>query len=606
MENNLIHMEKDIGEKSNLKCPPKNLDCLKEQNIENKIKNFNSKIKNSNKKYLLIIVSFIILLFVIILGKKNNLIKNYLFDKNLNKNKNRGVVELISQDKDKIKIKKELLKSINNFIACLGQSGEGKSTFGSNYYKTLYKVKNDYFESSDGFETFTKGIWMISDEERIKIPKCIYKDFLDVEGFQVDDSKSWKYVMIIAFLSTDLIILNNKPRYDEVKKMIKIIENSLKRMLKLNIPSILKVIYIQSIKKPENQEPIEELLESFGYDKNLFQMIKFKYIYLPYVSLEEGKEKDLMKYPNYKFNFEKILNILNNKTNYNSVASLMNFIDMFNDAINGGTTFDNQTIIKDIETDFNGVYSRYEKKKKSELLQKMNDLKLSNSNETFEDFINKQINLTFEFEINYEDFTFYGSSQYYNDYYENLKKNKTFRIEPNDIFYDFYITEKLRLKSQENKTKQEIYNIFEQKKREIDNYFALLKFYQKIEDLDLELKIDTELTDYKLEREKDLKNYFNEKIKEKKKDWEGQIERAKWKTPVQAYGEMKCENGHNFATDNVYCGECEQMLYWVDSDERYVICKGCHRITKIEDRLVCSKCGAKSKAHVKWIKGYKP
>ena len=39
---------------------------------------------------------------------------------------------------------------------------------------------------------------MISDEERKKIPKYIYKDILDVEGFKVDDSKSWKYVMIIA------------------------------------------------------------------------------------------------------------------------------------------------------------------------------------------------------------------------------------------------------------------------------------------------------------------------------------------------------------------------------------------------------------------------
>ena len=124
--------------------------------------------------------------------------------------------------------------------------------------------------------------------------------------------------------------------------------------------------------------------------------------------------------------------------------------------------------------------------------------------------------------------------------------------------------------------------------------------------MDLELKIVTELTDYKLEREKDLKNYFSEKIKEKKKEWEEQIERAKWKTPVQAYGEMNCENGHNFKSDIVHCGKCEQTLYWVDSDEKYVICKGCNEVRKIMDGLVCSRCGTKVKAHVKWIKGYKP
>jgi len=81
---------------------------------------------------------------------------------------------------------------------------------------------------------------MISDEERRKIPEYINRDFLDVEGFQVDDSISWKYVMAIGFLSTDLIILNNKPRYDEVKKMIKIIEKSLKKMQQMNIPRIIK------------------------------------------------------------------------------------------------------------------------------------------------------------------------------------------------------------------------------------------------------------------------------------------------------------------------------------------------------------------------------
>ena len=459
-------MEANNKENSYIKFLPKNKEYLKEQNIGNKIKNINSKIKNSNNNsYILIIFSYIILFFIIILTIKVMLKLNHsdLIDNNIEKNK--GVIELTSQDKDKIKIKKELLKSINSFIACLGQPGEGKSTFGSNFYKILYKVKNDYFESSDGFETFTKGIWMISDEERRKIPKYIYKDFLDVEGFQIDDSKSWKYVMIIAFLSTDLIILNNKLRYDEVKKMIKIIENSLKRMRKLNIPRTLKVIYIQTIQNPENPKTIEELLKTFEYDKNIFQMIKFQFIYLPKISIEEERGKDLMKYPNYKKNFEKILDILNYKTNYNSVESLMNFIDMFNDAINGETIFNNQTILKDIELDFNRLYIRYEKKKKSELLQKMNDLKqLSNLNETFEDFINKQINLTFEFEINYEDFTYYGSSQSYDNFYEELKKNKAFRIEPKDIFYDLYITEKLKLESQENKSKQEIKNIFLQKK----------------------------------------------------------------------------------------------------------------------------------------------
>ena len=68
---------------------------------------------------------------------------------------------------------------------------------------------------------------MISDQERRKIPKYISKDILDVEGFKVDESKSWKYVMIISFLSTDLIILNRYKRSDDVKLIINIISNGL-------------------------------------------------------------------------------------------------------------------------------------------------------------------------------------------------------------------------------------------------------------------------------------------------------------------------------------------------------------------------------------------
>ena len=53
---------------------------------------------------------------------------------------------------------------------------------------------------------------MISEEERGKIQEYINNDILDVEGFECDKIESFKFVHIIAFLSTDLIILNRNPR----------------------------------------------------------------------------------------------------------------------------------------------------------------------------------------------------------------------------------------------------------------------------------------------------------------------------------------------------------------------------------------------------------
>ena len=103
--------------------------------------------------------------------------------------------------------------------------------------------------------------------------------------------------------------------------------------------------------------------------------------------------------------------------------------------------------------------------------------------------------------------------------------------------------------------------------------------------MDLKLKINTDLTAYKLKKENELQNYFFNKKKEKKKEWDAQIVRAKWKNPVQDYGIMKCENGH-YLSEGVFCRICNQSIYWVDSDEKYVICRGCNKVRKLSEKIV--------------------
>ena len=108
----------------------------------------------------------------------------------------------------------------------------------------------------------------------------------------------------------------------------------------------------------------------------------------------------------------------------------------------------------------------------------------------------------------------------------------------------------------------------------------------------------------------ELKVYSEEKIKDKKKEWDDQVERAKWKTIVQAHGEMKCKNGHDLGEVVCSCITYNQPVYWADSDEKYVICKGCKNngLCKISGIIKCGKngCGADCLCTVKWIKGYKP
>ena len=108
----------------------------------------------------------------------------------------------------KCHLKKNVIEFINSAIGVLGPPGAGKSSLCCAFYKIKYNMKNDFFEMSNSDVSFTKGIWVLKESERMKIKENIERDILDVEGFQVDEIKSWKYVMIISFLCTQIIILN--------------------------------------------------------------------------------------------------------------------------------------------------------------------------------------------------------------------------------------------------------------------------------------------------------------------------------------------------------------------------------------------------------------
>ena len=180
--------------------------------------------------------------------------------------------------------------------------------------------------------------------------------------------------------------------------------------------------------------------------------------------------------------------------------------------------FDNRTILKDIEIDFNEVYDNYEEHLKKELIQQKPYLKkLENLKETFDDFIKKQNNLTFKFEIKNEDFTFYGSIKAYDNFYEALKKNKTFKIEPKDIFFDLYEIEKLQLESKEDKSKEEINNAFIKKQIEINNYFFYIKILSGYLRYGFKIKKSTDHTAYKLEKEMSCKIIFLTKKRKKER-----------------------------------------------------------------------------------------
>ena len=541
-----------------------------------------------------------------------------------------------------------LLSQFDGFIACIGRPGQGKSSLCSAYYKVYYGINKEIFSISSSTTSFTKGLWILKKEERQKIKQNIIKDIIDVEGFQVDDLSTWKYIMIVAFIATDLIVVNKEGRMDEVKKILSIVWNSLDKMQKLGLPRIIKNIWIQI----ERKRKIPKFVEIMDSIENTPEKWKEKGIDLHPFLLEavhpndlEDVDDNILEAESYlkqvKEGFDQILKL----PKYESVSTLLAFIDNFNNTMNGKDTFDMKHIKDEIKNDFNSAYSSIKNKKKTDLLKKYkkeNFIAPKNSNESYEDFI-KRHNIDFSFakEEVENKFTFYNSSAEFDKIYQNLISEKDFKADTT-IFKDYYdsfieeikmkeemekerkkLEEDRKLKEEERRKRQEelrkkererdeAYNEFEKIKLEINDYYIKLKFYQSIDSYssykyDLKGNYSYEI---KNEYNTKIRNYYYEKEEKKRNQWQDQIERSKYKTLIQTYGENRCKNGHSFSDLNVGCGSCKEkgikyedrLLYWVDADEHYGICKHCDRVRLMDEKVYCG-CGAEGKCFVKFIDG---
>lgn len=503
----------------------------------------------------------------------------------------------------KCHLKKEVIRFVNSAIGVLGPPGAGKSSLCCAYYKVKYNMDNKYFQMSSSQLSFTKGIWILKEEERMKIKENIDRDILDVEGFQVDEIKSWKYVMVISFICSEIIILNRNTRLDDTKKVLNIIKNSLKKMRDSNIPKILKTIYIQ-IDDEDEIPNFNNKLSEIGYSSNTIETITIKPIYIPSFDKKTLKknENNILNVTDYLEDVKNSLNTLSSTKNEQSISSFTKYIDNLNMALDGKMNFDAQGIIQDLKDEYNVCYETWYNKKKKELLN-LNLSAIEDLNETYDDYINKQ-SLDFSFQENLEELTFFGSSDEFDKYYKEFGKEKSFIVDKS-IFNDIYETKKNEKQIEENKKGSEeqkklseLEEYFEKKKRDINKYMGSIKFYDsfdsKYSHCDMNITTINKLNNKKNELLQKLYDYYDDKVRSKKSDWESQINRAKYKAKCQSKGRLECEQGHKLNGEAISCGKsCKGDLYWVDGPTHYSICMECQKITKLSS-LICLRCGAKA------------
>ena len=549
----------------------------------------------------------------------------------------------LNRNINEIYLRKELFNNKNGFIACIGRPGSGKSSLCSAFYKIFYGIDKEIFSISNSWLGYTKGLWIMKESIRQSIKENIIKDIIDVEGFQVDELSTWKYIMIVAFIATDIIVLNRSCRMDCVKKILNLTWYSLEKMDNLGLSKMVKNIWIQ-IYDEEDIQKFGEIMDSIDNSPKKWgkKGIKLNIFFLEEVGKRELKKVkgNILEVEDYvkqaKEAFEKILNL----PEYD--------IDNFNNVMNGKDSFNIEYIEDIIKKDFNNAYSIIKNRKETQLLKDFSD-KLTtpkSSNESFEEFINRQnIDLSFDKDKVIEKFSYYNSSTQFNEIYNKLMEVKNFKVDPN-IFkdqYDALIVKvkleeqkkkyeeelakqlaKLKLDAEEKKKKEmenikreeersDIYTRFKKKQIKINDYFNQLKFYEYIESY----SSSKYNIDINYEYENNLKNEYNHKIidyyykkkEEKKQQWQKQIDEAKYLRFVKCVGYMKCVNGHEITSPYVGCGSCKEkgidfndrLLYWVDVDEHYGICKHCNVVRKISEKITCGTCGGESYCKVKFI-----
>ena len=524
----------------------------------------------------------------------------------------------LNRNINEIYLRKELFNNKNGFIACIGQPGHGKSSLCSAFYKIFFGINKEIFNIS--WSCSTKGLWIIKESIRQSIKENIIKDIIDVEGFQDDELSKWKYIMIVAFIATDIIIVNRnyRYRYDYWKKILNFIWYSLEKMDNLGLSKMVKNIWIQ-IYDEEDIQKFGEIMDSIDNSPKKWEKkgIKLNIFYIDEVSKKDLKKVkgNILEVEDYviqaKEVFEKILNL----PEYESISTLLPYIDNFNNVMNGKDSFNKEYIEDIIKKDFTNAYTIIKNSKEAELLKDFSDKLIppKTSNESFEEFINRQnIHLSFYKDEVRGKFSFldiYISTQF-DEIYNKLMEGKDFKADPN-IFKDKYNLFIEKIKKEEERS--DIYNRFQKKQIKINDYFNQLKFYEYIESY----SSSKYNIDINYEYENDLKNEYNHKIidyyykkkEEKKQQWEKQIDEAKYLRALECVGYMKCVNGHEITSNNVGCGSCKEkgidfndrLLYWVDVDEHYGICKHCNVVRKISEKIACGTCGGESYCKVKFI-----
>jgi hypothetical protein len=137
---------------------------------------------------------------------------------------------------------KGFIQHFGGVASIIAHPGQGKSRLASAVYNIMRGTNEPYFKVSESAVSYTKGVWRLSDDYKLKASSNDTIDILDVEGLQKENSVY--YLLVSVVVLSKAIILLSRERVN--KEALGVLEIAFKMLATLGIALKKPTIFIQA------------------------------------------------------------------------------------------------------------------------------------------------------------------------------------------------------------------------------------------------------------------------------------------------------------------------------------------------------------------------
>lgn len=292
------------------------------------------------------------------------------------------------------------LSESKSFVGFMGPPGAGKSSLCNTvvYCQQDKTVKKLLFEPSNDFETFTKGLWMLSRETKRQFQKDFDWEVLDMEGFQHKSEACWKMAMVLSVLAEIVVFCNRNPRCDVLFEAAEVFKKGVGFCKDLSMSPITKQVFIQIDSRTyENTVQVNKVIEKV---MSILQSPEIEVIAFCIVEIPNADLKELPFEPAIVEAVRSLLKQFRFEKNGQAIAAKVEQLGALLKAFNEGN-FDecHARSLKFLEMDCKRIYQEAEAGKRAEHNELASSKELTSLTTTFEEFMgqpNWSLDLHFE------------------------------------------------------------------------------------------------------------------------------------------------------------------------------------------------------------------